>query len=889
MVDEYFFSGTLPEDARTYVKRQADDELYKGLKVGEFCYVLNSRQTGKSSLRVQVMRRLKQEGFACTFIDLSMGGTQQTSEQWYAGMLRNLTKDLELEVNLRSWWREREWLSPLERFREFIESAMLVQKTENIVIFIDEIDSVLSLGFPTDDFFAFIRACHNRRVDKPEYNRLAFCLLGVATPSDLIQDKKRTPFNIGQAIALNGFQLSEVQPLAEGLKGKVSNPQAVLEEVLAWTGGQPFLTQKLCKLIVSSGVPIPEGSEKEWVEKLVRSRLIENWESQDEPEHLKTIRDRILSDEQGAGRRLGIYQQILQQGKVTANDSPEQGELCLSGLVVKEHGKLRVYNHIYKSVFDRSWLEKVLADLRPYSEAIAAWLNANCQDESRLLRGQALQDVQVWAAGKSLSDQDYRFLAACQELDKRQVQIALKIKEEESQILAEANKALAQANQTLTEAQQKAKRTIKRGITGVALLSVAAITVVAGVGIVLQDAQYKLKEVQEGTKLERLGLNMLRQFELNDKLINDKVIIKNLFEAMRYGQDLQALVKDGRSLQNYPATSPILALNKILNKINSHKHNQSDFESNSLEVGVESVDSFSFSRNGLYLATTEGDGVARLWNLSGQQLAEFQGHQDINNVTFSPDGLQLATTEGNGVARFWNLSGRQLAEFKTKLGKISKVSFSPDGQYLATVTTVTEPVNTNRNSVASTVTQTKILYTLVQIWNLSGQLVAQLKSYRGNILNVKFNSDGKHLATVAEDGTASIWNLSGEQLAVLNGQGKINDVSFSLDGQRLATVGEDGTVWLWSLSGKQLAQWAAAESKNDYVSLTSEGQRIATAGEYGTIRIWDLSGQLLTEFRSPQEQITEVNISPNGQRIATIDDSNSALIWDLSGRRIYRI
>ena len=70
MVEEYFFSGTLLEDAPTYVKRQADEELYKGLKAGEFCYVLNSRQTGKSSLRVQVMRRLKQEGFACSFIDL---------------------------------------------------------------------------------------------------------------------------------------------------------------------------------------------------------------------------------------------------------------------------------------------------------------------------------------------------------------------------------------------------------------------------------------------------------------------------------------------------------------------------------------------------------------------------------------------------------------------------------------------------------------------------------------------------------------------------------------------------------------------------------------------------------------------------------------------------
>jgi hypothetical protein len=95
---------------------------------------------------------------------------------------------------------------------------------------------------------------------------------------------------------------------------------------------------------------IPTGDEARWVEELVLKRIIHNWESQDEPEHLRTIRERILSNSQRAARLLGIYQQVLQQGEVITDDSPEQMELLLSGLVEKQQSFLKVKNPIYQTV-----------------------------------------------------------------------------------------------------------------------------------------------------------------------------------------------------------------------------------------------------------------------------------------------------------------------------------------------------------------------------------------------------------------------------------------------------------------------------------------------------------------------------------------------------------
>ncbi|MBP5974280.1 AAA-like domain-containing protein [Brasilonema sp. CT11] len=472
--NEYIFSGSLPGNASTYVTREADNELFDALQKGKFCYVLNSRQSGKSSLRVRTMSRLSEAGVECASIDLSSVSIQTaTQENWYADLIVKLIDSFDLDVNFKEWWLENQLNSSLLRFGNFLEKKLLAEIQENIVIFIDEIDSVLSLKFPTDDFFAFIRACYNLRPDNPEYNRLSFCLLGVASPSNLIEDKQRTPFNIGKAISLTGFRLHEVEPLKKGLQGKFSDPQAVMKEILDWTGGQPFLTQKLCQFMVEESFQDNPRS----VEQVVKSRIIENWESQDEPEHLRTIRARILRDEQRAGYLLELYQQIRlteEESEITADDTLEQSELQLSGLVVRQHNKLRVYNPIYQEIFDVNWIENQLKNLRPYSESFRFWVASGGSDESRLLRGKALQEAEKWASDKNLSYQDKQYLAASKE---KEIQEEIATKEQEAALERERKdkEAAQQINQLLSEANRKAQRRINIGFIVLVIAVLGAI------------------------------------------------------------------------------------------------------------------------------------------------------------------------------------------------------------------------------------------------------------------------------------------------------------------------------------------------------------------------------------------------------------------------------
>ena len=467
MTFEYQVGGSLPADSLSYVTRQADNDLYKAIIAGEFCYVLQPRQVGKSSLAVQARSRLQAEGIACAYVDLNIMGTSDESltlDKWYAGIVRRLQADFHLEhFDRKKWWKDHDDLSVVHRFNVFINEVLLPQtdQRQKLVIFIDEIDSVLGLNFNSDNFFGAIRVCHNRRAEYPAYKRMTFCLLGVTTPQELIRNKLISPFNIGRKIELSGFRQDEARPLAQGL-ANVANPETVLQEILEWTCGQPFLTQKLCRLVLETEDQILEGHEGERIKQLVERQVIENWEYQDEPVHLRTVRDRILGqaivgdlnlNTDDTIRSLKLYERVLQNNEILASESFETIRLQLSGILINRQGKLRVANPIYKDIFNSEWIRAQLSTFRPYSQELIAWSKPNCQDDTYLLRGQKLQEALNWTEGRRLADEDYQFLNASLKAEK-DAELAEKDAE-----LVEKDAELNEKEERLEEAEENVEKT----------------------------------------------------------------------------------------------------------------------------------------------------------------------------------------------------------------------------------------------------------------------------------------------------------------------------------------------------------------------------------------------------------------------------------------------
>jgi hypothetical protein len=354
--------GTVHRGAQSYIVRQADEELLGGLSQGEFCYVLDSRQIGKSSLMLRTAGRLREEGSLAIILDLTALGQNLTAEQWYAGLLGKVAKelwqmDIDLEDELDEFWLAHPQMGPFQRWMSALREVVLAKTQRPVVIFLDEIDAVRSLPFSTDEFFAGIREAYNRRTRDPEFKRLTFCLLGVATPSDLMQEARMTPFNIGKRIELKDFTPEEAAFLAAGL-GRDRLAKKLLDRILYWTGGHPYLTQVLCRAVAED----PEVHNSAGVDRHCE-KLFLSPRAREKDDNLLFVSRRVLSGDIDRAGLLHLYETIRARKRTRDDETnPLVAHLRLAGLTRVLEGYLWVRNRIYFRVFDREWVNANMPD-----------------------------------------------------------------------------------------------------------------------------------------------------------------------------------------------------------------------------------------------------------------------------------------------------------------------------------------------------------------------------------------------------------------------------------------------------------------------------------------------------------------------------------------------
>ena len=355
---EFFVvGGPVQPDRPCYVERPADQVLEIAIRSERCCCVLEPRGSGKSSLMGRVARTLRQRGGLVALIDLAQIGARgddADADRWAYSIAHRVVHELRLTIDLREWWDEQGTLMSEERLADFLWEVVLTNTTTDVTVFVDEIEQALKLPFGAE-LLAAIDACYARRAAEPDYARLNFVVLGVARQADLVADPA-SAFANAAVIDLPDFVPEQAYQLAIGFGGEPAQAQALMDRVLAWTGGHPYLTQKIAR-----GVARKAGRLED-VEHIVKEQLLTPAASRQEP--LLGYMRMLLTERRAPARQaLKLLKSVARGRRPSAGDnSPAAEVLRLSGVATVVDGRLEYRNRIFKELFGKRWIRSGSAD-----------------------------------------------------------------------------------------------------------------------------------------------------------------------------------------------------------------------------------------------------------------------------------------------------------------------------------------------------------------------------------------------------------------------------------------------------------------------------------------------------------------------------------------------
>jgi len=939
----YTTGGTVQAGGGVYLARKADDDLLERCREGQFAFVLTARQMGKSSLMTRTAERLAGQGVRSVIIDLNALGTQLDAERWYLGLLAEVESQLGLKARVTDWWRQREHLGVTHRLSRFFDEVLLREVPERLVLFVDEIDTTLSLGF-TDDFFATIRSLHNMRAQRQEMKRLSFVLLGVATPGDLIKDAARTPFNLGHRVELTDFTFEEALPLAAGLGLPEEQAKEVLRWALQWTGGHPYLTQRLCWEITQQK---PEPT-REGIDRVVARIFLGERSFQDH--NLQFIRDMLTKPERApdVGEVLRTYRQV-RRGRQRVPDEEQsrvKSHLKLSGAVRRERDALVVRNSLYREIFDDRWVGKNLPfSWKRFAQRVALPLAVTAfvllvpftvllqlqvtKARDDVVRGRALkhllesQFVAQTPGGGPLS-----VLLAAESMRWAKpggaglvVRNALPLRRPLVDFLHEgpiydvafspdgkliATSSLDNTARIWDAASGKVLVQLKHGARVVALTFSPDGKRLATASYDDKARVWNVSSSQEPVALPLGGRGYDVVFSPDGKWLATA------------GQDGYARVWDADSGQELQHRAHTDAVNRVAFSPDGKWLATASQDGSACVLEAASgkelacfrhdgpVRSVTFKPDGKALATSSDDNSARVWDLAtGKPLVRLAHEGDVMVVAYSPDGKTLATASADKTARLWDAtSGNPLARFELG-GQVSDVVFSPDGRVLATASwddtvrlwdvasgsqlsrlVLEAPVWTVTFSPDGRAFAASSDYNVAHEWSMSVGGQPGLLPHAAQVRALAFSPDGQILATAGDEKAAHLWEAAtGRELARFDHGGAIGAVAFSPDGKLVVTAGDDSTAQLWDVASRRSLVRLEHEDTVGAVAFSPDGKLVATAGDDNVARLWDAAtGQGIASF-SHRAPVRAVAFSPDGQILATASQAGTAS-WDVASGKL---
>lgn len=235
----------------------------------------------------------------------------------------------------------------------------------------------------------------------------------------------------------------------------------------------------------------------------------------------------------------------------------------------------------------------------------------------------------------------------------------------------------------------------------------------------------------------------------------------------------------------------------------------------------------------------------------------------VHNIKFARNGQMLASNSLDLSIRQWGLPGGLPLRAPIRYSGSSPFELSPDGDDVYYV------FDTNSIGLSS--------YKTLDFRTLG--------SHDSPVLALALSSDGRFLASGAEDGTIKIWDIMGWKLTrtLVGHQLAIKSLAFSQGGNVLASGSMDKTVRLWNTeTGHSLGILDGHSDGVTCVAISPDDQQVAAGGLDMTIRTWQVrTGSLLRTINAHSREVKAITFSPDSRTLASGSWDRTLCFWDV--------
>ncbi|MBG9998899.1 tetratricopeptide repeat protein [Pseudoalteromonas sp. NSLLW24] len=332
-----------------YVNRRADKQLNGIINdMQRPGYVLVARQMGKTNLLFNAKRTMENERRIFAYVDMSNAFNRE--RECYQNIIdliiepneRKLSESLESEIyDLRK--------RDLPPHKEYTRSLKLILNDfdGDLVVILDEIDALKTSDY-SDNIFAQIRSNYFARTSFPEFERLTYVLSGVIEPIELIKDRNKSPFNIGDKIYLDDFNKSEFNNFIE--MSNICIDADIAERIFYWTNGNPRLTFDICSDVES--LVIEEGQiNAKALDKLIEEKYLISYDHAP----IDHIRELVKSNKKIISSLIDIHE----HPDIKITDEIKK-KLYLFGIITSDfNGVTKFKNPIIEKSLQLNWLKLI--------------------------------------------------------------------------------------------------------------------------------------------------------------------------------------------------------------------------------------------------------------------------------------------------------------------------------------------------------------------------------------------------------------------------------------------------------------------------------------------------------------------------------------------------